>query len=256
MTKKYLRPFGFAMLLVKAVAARLPIHLIEAAVLTAINARADAASAKEGLRFLFRLDARLYEAQTRLARRLESGPHPKHRLTRYHDFFVSHIGPNERVLDAGCGYGQLAHDLATRCGATVDGVDISPDKIEEARRSFAHARLSFRVGDLLDGPSVGTYDTVVLSNVLEHLPGRPQFLNQLMQATQARRLLLRVPAFERDWRLPLKRELEVEWRADPTHETEHTFDELLAELTEAGLEIVEEKTRWGEILVVARPKEA
>jgi 2-polyprenyl-3-methyl-5-hydroxy-6-metoxy-1,4-benzoquinol methylase len=49
----------------------------------------------------------------------DEGVHAKHRLTRYHDFFVERIRPGERVLDVGCGKGELAHDIAERSGATV-----------------------------------------------------------------------------------------------------------------------------------------
>src|SRR5262249_13409272 len=51
----------------------------------------------------------------------EDGVHPKHRLTRYHDFFVERVQPGERVLDIGSGKGELAHDLVARSGALVVG---------------------------------------------------------------------------------------------------------------------------------------
>ena len=31
------------------------------------------------------------------------GEHPKHKLTRYHDFFIEHIADGAHVLDVGCG---------------------------------------------------------------------------------------------------------------------------------------------------------
>ena len=96
-------------------------------------------------------------------------------------------------------------------------------------------------------------DTVVMSNVLEHLPDRPDFLRSVQERLGPKRWLLRVPHFERDWRLPLMKELGLDWRSDDTHETEHTLDEFKAELTEAGLEIVHLETRWSEIWCEARP---
>ena len=61
------------------------------------------------------------------------------------------------------------------------------------------------------------------------------------------RFLIRVPVFERDWRVPLKRELGVEWRLDPTHETEYTLESFEKEMAAAGLRITYQEVRWGEI---------
>lgn len=75
-----------------------------------------------------------------------------------------------RVLDAGCGPGDLAIALATR-GADVVGVDLSPELVAIARRRTAEARvpgrLEFRAGDMLD-PGLGDFDTVVAMDSLIH----------------------------------------------------------------------------------------
>jgi len=83
--------------------------------------------------------------------------------------------------------------------------------------------------------------------VLEHLPKRPQFLKKVEQSVHAGRFLIRVPLFERDWRVPLKKELGVEWRLDLTHEIEYTQESFTQEITEADMHIVYQETRWGEI---------
>jgi SAM-dependent methyltransferase len=53
------------------------------------------------------------------------------------------------VVDVGCGPGHVARYLATR-GATVEGIDLSPAMIDEARAS--HRGLAFRVGDMFALP--------------------------------------------------------------------------------------------------------
>ena len=55
--------------------------------------------------------------------------------------------PEERVLDLGCGTGQLTDQLA-QSGANVIGLDNSPAMIEEARRLFP--KLTFQLGDAHD----------------------------------------------------------------------------------------------------------
>ncbi|MEL6977515.1 MAG: magnesium protoporphyrin IX methyltransferase [Pseudomonadota bacterium] len=74
-----------------------------------------------------------------------------------------------RVLDAGCGAGQMAQELAAR-GAEVIAVDISPRLVElAATRTPAslRERICFRAGDMLD-PSFGEIDHVVAMDSLIH----------------------------------------------------------------------------------------
>ena len=99
----------------------------------------------------------------------------------------------------------------------------------------------------------GHFSVVVLSNVLEHLRGRPEFLRRLAQSAQPERILIRVPLYERDWRVPLKQELGVEWRLDRTHETEYTLESFAQEVDQAGLRTVHLEVRWGEIWAEVLP---
>jgi magnesium-protoporphyrin O-methyltransferase len=67
-----------------------------------------------------------------------------------------------RVLDAGCGAGQMTAELAAR-GAEVTAVDISPALVEIARARLpeAHARqVRFASGDML-ADDLGRFDCVV-----------------------------------------------------------------------------------------------
>lgn len=73
-----------------------------------------------------------------------------------------------RVLDAGCGPGALALELAAR-GARVVAVDLSPTLVALARKRAAGsphaARITWRVGDMLD-PALGPVDYVVAMDSL------------------------------------------------------------------------------------------
>ena len=68
----------------------------------------------------------------------------------------------KRILDAGCGTGALAFEMAAR-GADVIGVDISPQLVDIARKrtpNDLHHKLTFRAGDMLN-ERLGTFDHVV-----------------------------------------------------------------------------------------------
>lgn len=203
--------------------------------------------------FVAALDSMLYSHQGESAAAASQGLHPKHRLMRYHDFFTSRIAPGERVIDLGSGNGALSVSMA-RAGASVTGMDFEPQNIAKsqshARELNANAR--FVLGDITKDRADGAFDVIVLSNVLEHIDRRIERLQTWRAWYAPKRFLIRVPAFDRDWRVPWKRELGVEWRLDVTHEVEYTRQELETELADAGLTIREWTVNWGEYWVVAQ----
>ncbi len=72
-----------------------------------------------------------------------------------------------RVLDAGCGAGQMTAELAAR-GATVLAADISPSLIDIAKerlpRDLQH-HVQFYIGDMLE-PRLGHFDHVIAMDSL------------------------------------------------------------------------------------------
>lgn len=225
----------------------LPTSQIEEVVTQAVCDRVGTLSPRDGLCFLFRMGTAFYPVLSRKAVEYDGGVHTKHRHTRYHDFFVGRVRPGERVLDIGCGIGAVAYDIAVRAGAQVVGIDLSPHNIATAQDRYRHPHLEFLVHDGTKPLPGKTYDVLVLSNILEHLPERPTFLRQVREAMSPSRVLIRVPLFERDWQVPLKKELGVEWRLDATHEIEYTLESFAQEIAEAGLKILHQEVRWGEI---------
>jgi SAM-dependent methyltransferase len=88
----------------------------------------------------------------------------------YHRLLLRNVPADaQRVLDVGCGAATLAHRLAAVV-PQVDAVDRSPAMVAEARRS-APVNLTVHHADALtvDLPA-GSYDAVVSSSVLHHLP--------------------------------------------------------------------------------------
>jgi SAM-dependent methyltransferase len=219
-----------------------------------VNVLAERRDPDDALRRLLALDDHLQREIDRAAIRYDGGVHAKHRLTAYHDFFVQRVEPGERVLDVGCGKGELALDLAERSGAHVVGVDVSPRYLAFARERSAHESVEYVEADVLSWRPEEPFDVVVLSNVLEHVDDRVGLLRTLVATARPKRLLLRVPVRTRHWQVPLRRELGLEYRSDPQHHVEYAGDELEAELREAGLEPTEVVHAWGEIWAEARPR--
>ena len=96
-----------------------------------------------GLDNLLLLFEPLEEATSDAAMRAEHGLHPKHRVTRYHDFFVDRIGRTDVVVDVGCGYGAVANTIAERTGAEVFGIDLDGRSIAQAQATWRRPRLHF-----------------------------------------------------------------------------------------------------------------
>ncbi len=77
-----------------------------------------------------------------------------------------------RVLDAGCGAGQMTAELAAR-GAIVTAVDISPSLVDIARKRLPdglRGRVTFGSGDMLSD-DLGTFDHVMAMDSLIYYTG-------------------------------------------------------------------------------------
>lgn len=247
----YLR--SLSVMILRKLGSLLPSTRLEWIVKRLLEGKIAALSEREALAVMLRLHNHIEHNAGLLSVAYGKGIHSKHRHTRYHDFFVARITPDSSVIDIGCGNGMMSHAIATRCGAKVLAIDLDPENIARAKLQFPHNQIEYRVCDVLKEPPTGSCDVIVLSNVLEHLPGRASFLRRLAESFRPVKFLIRVPLFERDWIVPLKQELGIEWRSDPTHETEYSQESFRQEMGEAGLCMTEVETRWGEIWAEAVP---
>ena len=101
-----------------------------------------------------------------------------------------------RVLDAGCGSGQLAIALAER-GARVTGIDLSPEMIRRARD---HGRergvdIEWRTGDVLQlADPLAVFDAIQARVLLQFVPDVAGVLRELRRVLKpGGRLLASVP---------------------------------------------------------------
>lgn len=111
---------------------------------------------------------------------------------------VAELPPGYRVLEVGCGNGNVLRVLERVCvGGTVVGMDLVAEKLRFARRRTA---CELRVGDLYRLPPEEKFDLIGMFDVLEHLPDDATALQSLANSmTLGGRLLLTVPAHRTLW---------------------------------------------------------
>lgn len=87
------------------------------------------------------------------------------------DFFREHFAAKGRVLDLGCGTGEVYRLLASawREVTSTSGIDVDQTQLDIARSTGLYADL--RVADAHALPfGDGSFDTVVSNSVIEHIP--------------------------------------------------------------------------------------
>ncbi len=134
-------------------------------------------------------------------------------------------GPDFRILDAGCGTGQMLEHL-TKHGQAV-GVDSSPEAIH-----FAASRDVDRLvlGSIFDLPfAPDSFDCVLSLDVIEHVDDDRQLVRHLYSVVKpGGHLIVTVPAFQALW----SEHDEVNW-----HKRRYRSGQLERLLQETGLEI-------------------
>jgi len=190
-----------------------------------------------------------YKLSSRFAIKVEGGLHPKHRIMNYHQFFVDNIKEGDIILDIGCGNGALTFDLSKKAKRVV-GIDINEKNIKVAKNKYGSVNIEYKVGNATKDLDNQKFDAVVLSNVLEHIKDREDFLNKIKDL--APKILIRVPMINRDWITLYKKELGLEWRLDKTHYIEYTLDTFKKEIEKVGLSLENYSIQFGEIWAVVR----
>jgi 2-polyprenyl-3-methyl-5-hydroxy-6-metoxy-1,4-benzoquinol methylase len=105
-----------------------------------------------------------------------------------------------RVLEAGCGTGEVLAFLEPESGV---GVDISERMIDEASRRFADRdELSFAVGEAEHLGDHGEFDAVISADVLEHVPDWGGFVDAMVGACRTGGIVAIATPSPR-WALPL-----------------------------------------------------
>jgi 2-polyprenyl-3-methyl-5-hydroxy-6-metoxy-1,4-benzoquinol methylase len=202
------------------------------------------------LKTILKIHSSSYRLVSPLAKKLEAdGLHPKHRIMNYHQFFVDNVNENDTVLDIGCGNGALTYDVAKKAKKVV-GIDLNDRNILIAKRNFSSGNIEYICGEALTDLPNEKFDVIILSNVLEHIDKRVEFLRSAKNL--ASKFLIRVPMLNRSWIDVYKKELGLEYRLDKTHFVEYTFESFKEELDKAGLKVLDYSIQFGEIWGVVK----
>ena len=92
--------------------------------------------------------------------------------------FTSLVNAGDRVLDLGVGDGALLHYMLSQKAIEAYGLDVSPKAVEFCRANGLNvdlADINQPIVNFLNGP----YDYIILSEIIEHLPGPESLLNSL-----------------------------------------------------------------------------
>jgi SAM-dependent methyltransferase len=113
------------------------------------------------------------------------------------------ISPNDHVLDVGCGVATTAVTVASRFGASVTAVDISPVMLERARAAVREAGLESQVavqeGDILSLPFSDDSFDVIIAEAVTMFVDRARAARELVRVGRPG---ARVLATEFMWRRP------------------------------------------------------
>ena len=136
----------------------------------------------------------------------------------------------------------------------VYGIEIISEFIEYAIQNYTNHNIMFINEDAtkFNFKSLNhDISIVTLSNVLEHIDDRVDFLKQIKSNIKTNiKFLIRVPMINREWIVLYKKEMGLEYRLDQTHFIEYTMEEFRYEIDQSGLKIINHEIKWGEIYAI------
>ncbi len=100
------------------------------------------------------------------------------RMERRCDYMISQIDlskQNIKILEIGCGTGEISYFLANKTKAEILGTDICLPFIEDSRKNYSSPNLKYEVLDFNDAESISNvlgdtkFDYIVGNGILHHL---------------------------------------------------------------------------------------
>jgi len=160
---------------------------------------------------------------------------PKNQLRADLAVIAANVAPGARVLDVGCGEGELMEVLQREKQCDARGMEIDPEAVERCVARGLSVVQGDADRDLADYPD-GAFDCAILSQTLQTAARPDQLLDELLRI--GRRAFVSFPNFAywrmrfsllRNGRMPVTRHLPVSWYETQNihHVTVEDFRELL-----------------------------
>jgi SAM-dependent methyltransferase len=176
-----------------------------------------------------------------VARKMDSwtgwgGPYHE-RLMQIYRFWVA---PRQRILEVGCGNGDLLASLQPSCGV---GVDFSPEMVRRA--GVLHPELEFMEADGHDlGILRGPFDVIILSDLIDDLWDVQRVFEELKRHCHVRTRLI-INSYSRLWEAPLAIAAKLGAAKPRLTQNWLTVDDVFHLLNLAGFEAIR---TWQEVL--------
>jgi len=207
------------------------------------------------LPFLLKLDNILYKLISRYSVIFHDGIHPKHDIIKYENWFVDRLNPSDTVVEIGSHKGEMSKKVAAKVTKLI-AIEIVESNYNFAVKNNSRENIDYIHGDATkyDYSSL-KIDNIILSNVLEHIEKRVDFLKTIVEKINWEnngKVLIRVPLRTRDWVTCYKKKRDIYYLLDPTHYIEYTEEEIIDEIQQSGLTVEEKDIRFGEIYLVCK----
>jgi ubiquinone/menaquinone biosynthesis C-methylase UbiE len=149
------------------------------------------------------------------------------------------IPPGQRVLEIGCGRGDLLAALGPSLGV---GIDFSSEMIQRARER--HPGLVFEEADAHNLELEGTFDFIIMSDLLNDLWDIQAALGQVKRLTSPQSRII-LNSYSRAWELPLSLAEKLNLARPSLYQNWVTVPDVDNLMTLSGFEVIR---AWSEIL--------
>ncbi len=175
-----------------------------------------------------------------IARRMDTwtswGRYYHERLEQVYKFLIP---PGQKVLEIGCGRGDLLAALKPETGA---GIDFSGEMISRAKKR--HPELRFIQADAHDTGLKERFDTIILSDLVNDLWDVQEVFNQVKELSTPRTRII-INTYSRVWEIPLFLAQLLGLANPKLPQNWLTVEDISGMLDLAGLEVIR---TWPEIL--------